>query len=208
MKGLIIVLIIIGLGYAGLALWQRQRSARMDTQGAPATGIGSFFETLVGGGRREGGPAVSTGFIVARGECPSIENLASVCGGTEPPETVEYTAHEEDSGYTCLYKVRIPEASDPVARSVGLPPERPVVTLGVTIMPDRFAADLSFQFITQPMFTSMNVLAENEIGTRSLRAAAALGFSTPNGLVIITETNDNRTCGSRELVALGNLILQ
>lgn len=212
MKIVLIVLILIGIAVGGWLVVQnftRVSSPSESLREEPSDGFGGVFGNLFGGINGGGSTALPTGFI-ARGVCPSVEDLVEACGPIEPPRSVEQSVHEEQTGFTCLYKVDIPEAADPVSQMVGLPPERAVVTAAVTKIdpPSQFAADLSFQFAIQPFFTSSGVIAENEIGTRSLRGPDALGFSTASGIVLITETNGNRTCTSDRLLQFGNFFTQ
>ena len=112
-----------------------------------------------------------------------------VCSG-ERPEEVQAFPHGESGGFTCLYKKGILTLIQSVVNPV----------------PNEMTADMSFAFVVKPFISEQDVAGRDEIGRKSLRTRDALGFATSSRVVIVTETNGNKTCRPEEILPLGRLL--
>ncbi len=140
-------------------------------------------------------------------ECPSIDRVMSVCSGNEIPERLQSSPHEDTGGVSCSYMVIIPQEVQEIGVPLGMPTERPVLSIVVNPTEDRFASELSFGFVIAPFIEESEIIGRNEIGIKSLRAKDILGFATDHEVVLITETNDNKTCKPEELLDFGRLVV-
>lgn len=140
-------------------------------------------------------------------ECPSIDEIMQVCSG-EAPEELQSFAQEDTGGATCMYTKPLSSDVQESMEAYGAEYEgMPILQIVIIPVESAIAADMSFQFAVQPFIAEEDVIARDEIGRKSLRANHALGFATSSAVVIITETNDNNTCSSDELLQLGQSII-